>query len=126
MSCQRCGGLMIVESCCYLMEAESHKEIGTTRCLNCGNIEDAIIRTNRIISRSPRHVGPHTVESRSLSAIQTHLLERATQTDGTTAESPRSRVFRLPVGPPSVKTQTRESSHIEQSTPIVQTQRRYA
>lgn len=126
MSCERCGGLMIIETICELREVGSRRGIDTTRCLNCGNFEDTTIRANRVISRSPRHVDPHTVESRSLSAIQTRSLERAAQTDGVTAESPRSRVPRLPVGAPFAKTQTREPSHIEQHTPIVQTPRRYA
>lgn len=58
MSCERCGGLMVVETCCDLIEAESRKGIDTMRCVNCGNFEDAIIRTNRASSRVPRHVAP--------------------------------------------------------------------
>lgn len=120
MSCQRCGGLMIVESCCYLMEAEFHKEIGTTRCLNCGNIEDAIIRTNRGFSCSPRPVAPSTVGSRSLNAIQSRALERATQKDDVVAKSPGGRTPRLPVGAPSVKSRRLESAYFEQPTSMIQ------
>ena len=91
MSCERCGGLMVIETFSDPMEGESHRGIDTLRCLNCGNFEDMRIRTNRDISRVPKHVEPHTVGSRRPSAIQ-----------------------------------PREPSHIEQPTPIVQTQRRYA
>jgi len=126
MSCERCGGLMVVETSCDLVEEESSTGIDTVRCLNCGNFEDRIIRTNRVISRSPRHVEPLTVETRRPTSIQPGALERPTKTDGTIAESPPGRGPRLPVGTPSAKTQTREPSHIEQPTPIVQTQRRYA
>lgn len=63
MSCERCGGLMVIETFCDLMEEESRTGIETIRCLNCGNFEDTLIRTNRVISRLPRHVEPHTVES---------------------------------------------------------------
>ena len=60
MSCERCGGLMVIETCCDLMEEESCTGIDTIRCLNCGNFEDTIIRANRVISRVPRHGEPHT------------------------------------------------------------------
>jgi len=64
MSCERCGGLMVIEHFCDLMKEESRTGIDTIRCLNCGNFEDTIIRTNRVISRVPRHVEPHTVGTR--------------------------------------------------------------
>jgi hypothetical protein len=53
MSCERCGGLMVIETICDLMDRESCTGIDATRCLNCGNFEDARIRTNRVISRLP-------------------------------------------------------------------------
>jgi len=53
MSCERCGGLMVIETICDLMERESCMGIDATRCLNCGNFEDTRIRTNRVISRLP-------------------------------------------------------------------------
>lgn len=95
---------MVVETSCDLMEDESRTGIDTTRCLNCGNFEDRCIRTNRVISRLPRHVAPQTVGNRSLSAIQTYSLERVTQTDCVIAESPRGRAPRLPVEVLSAKT----------------------
>ena len=89
MSCERCGGLMVIETFCDLMEEESRTGIETIRCLNCGNFEDTIIRTNRFISRVPRHGEPHTVGTRRLSASQPRSLERAIQTGrGGRAECP--------------------------------------
>jgi hypothetical protein len=123
MSCERCGGLMVIETFCDLREEESRTGIDTTRCLNCGNFEDTIIRTNRVISHLPRHVAPHTVGSRRLSATQPRSLEGAIQTEGVIVERPRGRGPRLPVAAPSAKIRTLEPSHIERPTPIIQTQR---
>jgi len=123
MWCERCGGLMVIEIICDLRVEESRTGIDTTRCLNCGNFEDTIIRTNRVISHLPRHVAPHTVGSRRLSATQPRSLEGAIQTEGVIAERPRGRAPRLPVAAPSAKIRTLEPSHIEQPTPIIQTQR---
>jgi len=126
MSCERCGGLMVMDTICGFVEKESSTGTDTVRCLNCGNFEDRIIRTNRVISRSPRHVEPHTVGTRRPSSIQPGALERPTRADGTIAENPPGRGPRLPVGTPSAETRTLESVHIEQPTQILQTQRRYA
>lgn len=126
MSCERCGGLMVIETICDLVEDKSLRGIETARCVNCGNFEDRRIRTNRVISCSPRPVAPITVGSRSLIAIQTRSLERDIRTDDVMAESPRGRTPRLPVAPPSAKTRRLEPAHIEQPTQIVQTQRRFA
>ena len=126
MPCERCGGLMVVDTVCDLMEEESRRGIDTTRCLNCGNFEDTIIRANRGISRLPKHAEPHTVGARRLSTIQPGALERPIQTDGIIAENPRGRAPRLPVGIPSAKTRRLEPAHIDQPTQIVQTPRRYS
>lgn len=126
MLCERCGGLMVIETSCDLMEDESRTGVDTARCVNCGNFEDRRIRTNRASSRVSRYVDAHTMGSRSLSVTQPHALERATQTDGILAKSPRGRTPRLPLGTPSSKIRRLEPEHLEQSTQIVQTQRRYA
>ena len=60
MSCERCGGLMVIDTFCNPMEKESPTGTGTIRCLNCGNLEDTIIRTNRASSRLQQYVEPHT------------------------------------------------------------------
>jgi hypothetical protein len=116
MSCERCGGLMVIETFCDLMEEESRRVIDTTRCLNCGNCEDTLIRTNRVISRLPIPVKPHTVGSRRLSAMQPRSLEGAIQMEGVIAECPSGRAPRLPVGAPSAKTRTHKPAHTS-STP---------
>ena len=126
MSCERCGGLMVIETICDLVEDKSLRGIETARCLNCGNFEDPRIRTNRVISGMPGQVDPDTVGARKLSAIQPRALERATQTDGVIVKSPRGRTPRLPIGIPSAKTRRLEPEHLDQPTQIVQTQRRYA
>lgn len=126
MSCERCGGMMVIETICDLMEGESRTGIDTTRCLNCGNFEDSIIRTNRVVSRLPRPVEQHTVGIRKLSASQPRALERPIQTGGVIAEGLRGRAPRLPVGPPSAKTRRLKSAITEQPTQVVQTQRGYA
>ena len=126
MSCERCGGLMVIETICDLVEDKSLRRIETARCLNCGNFEDTRIRNNRAISLMSRHVAPDTVGTRNLSAIQSRAFERATQTDGVIAKSLRGRTPRLPVGIPTAKTRRLEPEHLEQPTQIVQTQGRYA
>mgnify|MGYP007099590167 CR=1 FL=1 len=103
MSCERCGGLMVIETICDLRKEESRRAIDTTRCLNCGNFEDSLIRANRVISHLPRHVAPHTVGSRRLNAIQRRSLEGAIQTEGVIAQRPRGRAPRLPVAASSAK-----------------------
>ena len=55
MPCERCGGFMVFDAYCDPHEQESPTATGTTRCLNCGNLEDTIIRTNRASSHGQRH-----------------------------------------------------------------------
>jgi len=121
MSCERCGGLMVVDIVCDLMEEKSRRRCETTRCLNCGNVEDTIICTNRIIAAVRRYVESHTVGTRRLSASQPLSLDRARPTDGVISENPRGRAPRLPVGPSSAETRTLEPAHIGQLTPIIHT-----
>jgi hypothetical protein len=113
MPCERCGGLMVIETICDLMEVGSRSGFDTTRCLNCGNFEDTIIRTNRGISSLPRQHDPHTVEAERRSAIQPRVLERAIQTEGALSKAPRGRAPRLPIGASSAETRTREPVRIE-------------
>jgi hypothetical protein len=117
MSCERCGGLMVIETICELMEIGSRSGIDTTRCLNCGNFEDTIIRINRGISRVPRQPDPHTVGTRRQSAVQPPVLEQAIQTDGVIQKYLRGRAPRLPVGAPSAETRTLEPARIELEHP---------
>lgn len=47
MVCQRCRGLMVCETFDDLC-IEPHSRYTATRCINCGCIEDAIVRANRV------------------------------------------------------------------------------
>lgn len=58
MACSRCQGLMVDETLFNPSEGVSHTWVPVARCLNCGNLEDALIRLARGISarlgRRPR------------------------------------------------------------------------
>jgi uncharacterized Zn finger protein len=113
MSCERCGGLMVIETNCELMDRESRKGIDMARCVNCGNLEDVNIRTNRVMSRVPTQVESHTEGAGRSNTIQSRALAQPIHTERVMAEISRGRIPRLPVGTLSVNTRRRESSHIE-------------
>ncbi len=46
MRCQRCRGLMVCETFDDL-NMETNSLYSATRCINCGCIEDAVVRANR-------------------------------------------------------------------------------
>lgn len=54
MLCRRCGGLMTVEPFEDATEQTTPGEMMGMRCINCGNIEDAVIYANRIEGSSRR------------------------------------------------------------------------
>lgn len=54
MPCERCGGFMVFDAFSDPQEKESPTATGTRRCLNCGNLEDTIICTNRASSHVQR------------------------------------------------------------------------
>jgi hypothetical protein len=71
MRCQRCWGLVIVETPAF--PAACAEEFLTARCLNCGWIEDPVMRANRLansdqsgiipaVARSPRLPGRRSAE----------------------------------------------------------------
>ena len=95
MSCERCGGLMVIETNCELKDREFRKGIDMARCVNCGNLEDVHIRTNRVILRVPTQVESHTEGAGRSSAIQSRALEQSIHTEGVMAETPRGRAPRL-------------------------------
>jgi hypothetical protein len=53
MSCTRCGGLIVIETFSDLREEVSRAQFQGSRCLNCGCIEDPVIRTNQLHPMSP-------------------------------------------------------------------------
>lgn len=52
MTCRRCLGLMVVEESCDSMAWDISRGTRLARCLNCGNMEDAVIFVNRLKARS--------------------------------------------------------------------------
>lgn len=106
MSCERCGGLMVIETNCELMDQESRRGVDMVRCVNCGNLEDVCIRANRVISRVPTQVESRTIGIRRPSVMQPCSVEQPIQTERVMAEIPRGRAPRLLVRAPSVNTRT--------------------
>lgn len=58
MPCPRCGGLVIVEAFNDLGEEGSRMWFQGDRCLNCGGIEDSVIRANRLDPPAARRSRP--------------------------------------------------------------------
>lgn len=54
MSCSRCQGLMVAENLFNPSEGVSHTWVPVTRCLNCGNLEDPLIRLARRLPEQPQ------------------------------------------------------------------------
>lgn len=96
MLCQRCEGLMEVVYVRYQMNEAFSSEVATTRCINCGNIEDSVIRSNRTSA--------------------TDLLARHSH----------NYVLRLPVVPHLTNVQIHEDTHIAPSPQPIQRLRRYS
>lgn len=57
MKCGRCSGLMVFESVYEATGPVISGELTSTRCINCGTVEDAVIFTNRY---QPRAMGDPT------------------------------------------------------------------
>jgi len=47
MLCPRCRGLLVRETFGELRE-EAERMYSATRCINCGSIEDSVVRANRL------------------------------------------------------------------------------
>ena len=62
MPCSRCQGLMVADTLFNPSEGVTHTWVPVTRCLNCGNLEDSLLRLARGISarlRRSSKPGPH-------------------------------------------------------------------
>jgi hypothetical protein len=57
MLCQRCRGLLVRETFDDLRE-ETARMCLATRCINCGYIEDPVVRANRLRSHVARRSAP--------------------------------------------------------------------
>ena len=55
MECSRCDGFMIVESPYDQEQEDARGEKVGGRCINCGNVEDAVICRNRVAPPSLRN-----------------------------------------------------------------------
>ena len=58
MVCQRCGGLLVRETFGDLRE-ETGCMCPTTRCINCGYIEDSVVHANRLRPPAAKRSIPH-------------------------------------------------------------------
>ena len=57
MVCQRCRGLLVHETFDGL-SPEGDMMCLATRCLNCGSLEDSVIRTNRLCPPAAKRAVP--------------------------------------------------------------------
>ncbi len=64
MRCGRCRGLMVCEPIPDATRSDISREPKVTRCLNCGNVEDTVIFTNRLAPLSLREATRHNIERR--------------------------------------------------------------
>lgn len=55
--CTRCRGLMVNEACFDLLHNTSELGCTTQRCLQCGDITDAVIMRNRQLSQAAAFAG---------------------------------------------------------------------
>jgi hypothetical protein len=60
MICQRCRGLLVRESCDDLRE-EAGCMHPATRCINCGYIEDSVMRANRLCPPAAKRAVPRMI-----------------------------------------------------------------
>ena len=51
-SCLRCGGLMVRDFCTDLLNGASGLDSTTSRCVQCGDVVDPVIRWNRYLQQA--------------------------------------------------------------------------
>jgi len=56
MTCGRCSGFMVVEPFYDATGPVGSGDPQEARCINCGNVEDAVIFTNRMDPQSTKNV----------------------------------------------------------------------
>ena len=57
MACSRCGGFLVVDEFMDAKEEYSRMWCQGLRCINCGAIDESLIRANRKGLATPRHIG---------------------------------------------------------------------
>jgi hypothetical protein len=60
MFCQRCRGLLVRETFDDLREGPCCKGLAT-RCINCGYLEDSVMRTNRLCPPAVKRAVPRMI-----------------------------------------------------------------
>lgn len=68
MLCQRCRGLLVRETFSDLRE-EAASLYPATRCINCGYVEDAVVRLNRLRSHMEKRSAPRGLDRRGILSI---------------------------------------------------------
>ena len=72
MFCQRCRGLLVRETFDGL-SPEAGNLCMSTRCINCGYIEDSVVRANRLHPPAVKRMVPHRIVRRGeVVFIKTH------------------------------------------------------
>ena len=99
MSCSRCQGFMVTETLFNPLEGSIHTWVPFTRCLNCGNMEDSLIRRARgIPDQLRRSTRPAEARSVAGSEARAHSLREASHgaggSVGVSAEWTRFLAFR--------------------------------
>lgn len=79
MRCHRCEGLLIAESSLNLGEGSSQAWLNVFRCVNCGSVEDPLIRANRV---RPVRVLPPSRARRYRGGIELHVKKQHQQPAG--------------------------------------------
>lgn len=75
MVCHRCRGFLVCET---FDELRSDTDSVYTRCINCGCIEDVVVRTNRVCPLLGKQAAPRgRVRKRDVGHIKIHLEESA-------------------------------------------------
>lgn len=131
MDCERCGGLMMAERGFEVVRSRRHADVGARRCLNCGNLVDAIILANRAIAGtlSPgQYEGANGRHPRMIQPIRMDriLPDLAARAEGVIADGPRDHAPRPPGGVPSAMTQSFETGPSALHNPIGESLRRCA
>ncbi len=67
MLCQRCRGLLVRETFGDLRE-ETARMCPAIRCINCGYLEDSVVRANRLRAASANRLAPRGMVRKGLRA----------------------------------------------------------
>jgi hypothetical protein len=51
--CTRCGGLMVSDFSINLLNSAGESELAAKRCVQCGEVVDAVIQRNRRLRQEP-------------------------------------------------------------------------